>query len=91
MKAISSVQVENDRVRIREWRFAPSTETGWHRHEYDFVVVPQTSGRLRLRTKENESHVDLVEGCAYTRPAGVEHNVYNMGKEEIVLIEIDLF
>ena len=77
-------------MRVREWRFAPGTETGWHRHEYDFVVVPLTCGQLCLRTKDGESQVDLVAGSAYTRSAGIEHNVTNACAHEILLLEIDL-
>ncbi len=27
-----TVQLENDRVIVTEWRFEPGAETGWHRH-----------------------------------------------------------
>jgi len=89
-KAVATIQVESDRVRIREWRFAPASETGWHRHEHDFVVVPQTNGRLCLNANNGESYVDLIAGNAYTRSAGVEHNVTNASEHEVVLLEIDL-
>ena len=89
-KAIATIQAENDRVRIREWRFEPGSETGWHRHEHDFVVVPQTNGRLCLEAKNGESYVGLIAGNAYTRLAGVEHNVTNASEHEVVLLEIDL-
>lgn len=39
-QAIPTVQVDNDRVRVTEWRFAPGAETGEHIHEMDYVVVP---------------------------------------------------
>ncbi|MGB5327190.1 MAG: cupin, partial [Gammaproteobacteria bacterium] len=32
-----TVQLENDRVIVTEWRFAPGAETTWHRHAYDYV------------------------------------------------------
>ena len=35
-----TVQVDNERVRITEWRFAPGAETGEHVHGMDYVVVP---------------------------------------------------
>ena len=35
-----TVQIDNDRVRVTEWRFAKRGDnTGWHRHEYDYVVI----------------------------------------------------
>ncbi len=47
-QAVAQVKLETARVRITEYRFAPQAETGWHRHGYDYVVVPLTSGRLLL-------------------------------------------
>jgi quercetin dioxygenase-like cupin family protein len=41
MKATSLVQVQNDRVIVTEWRFAPGAETGHHVHPHDYVVVPR--------------------------------------------------
>ena len=46
--ATPTVFVDNERVRVTEWRFAPGAATGWHRHEYDYVVVPMLDGKLRL-------------------------------------------
>jgi quercetin dioxygenase-like cupin family protein len=48
VKATSLLQVRNDRVIVTEWRFAPGAETGAHVHAHDYVVVPLTSGTLRL-------------------------------------------
>ena len=42
--AVPTLQIDNDRVRVIEWRFPPGASTGWHRHEYDYVVVPMTTG-----------------------------------------------
>ena len=89
-KAKSTVQIENNRVIVHEWRFAPGEETGWHRHMFDYVVVPYTSGRLLLEAKEGNSEAGLVEGSPYFRNAGVEHNVVNITDSELVFLEIEL-
>jgi len=89
-KAVFRVQVDNDRTIVRQWRFAPGTETGWHCHGHDFIVVPQTAGTLLLQTKSGESSRVLKPGCSYFRQAGIEHNAVNTGEEEIVLLEIEL-
>jgi beta-alanine degradation protein BauB len=34
-----TVQIDNDRVRVSRWRFAPGAETGRHRHEFAFVAI----------------------------------------------------
>ena len=83
-------QLENDRVIVTEWRFAPGAETGWHRHAHDYVVVPQTDGELLLETPEGERNAPLVAGKSYTRQVGVEHNVINNSAHEVVFVEIEL-
>jgi len=90
MKATAHVQVENDWVKVTEWRFAPGAETGQHVHAHDYVVVPLTSGVLRLeeRTATREAH--LVSGVAYAREKGVEHNVVNANDFEFRFVEIEV-
>ena len=69
--AVATVQVDNERVIVTEWRFAPGAETGWHRHGYDYVVVPQTTGQLLLETRDGEVRADLTAGISYYRGEGV--------------------
>lgn len=88
--AIPTVQVDNDTVRVTEWRFAPGAETGWHRHEHDYVVVPVTDGTLHLETPDGPITADLKLGHSYSRPIGVEHNVINAGARELVFIEVEI-
>ena len=47
-RAVPTVFIDNERVRVTEWRFAPGAATGWHRHEMDYVVVPMADGVLEL-------------------------------------------
>ena len=75
--ATPEVQLENDRVIVTEWKFAPGAETSWHRHEYDYVVVPQTTGRLNIETETEECEAELVSGVSYSLIKGVKHNVVN--------------
>ena len=89
-QATAAVQIDNERVTVTEWKFAPGAETGWHRHQYDYVVVPQTSGTLRLVTKDGDNESVLTSGKSYFRKAGVEHNVINASGGEFVFIEIEL-
>lgn len=85
-----TVMIENDRVLVTEWRFAPNAETGWHRHQYDYVVVPQTTGTLRLEETDGERTVELKTGQPYFRNSGVEHNVVNTNDYEFVFVEVEL-
>ena len=90
-KAVSTIQVENDRVRVTEWRFAKGAATGFHRHEYDYVVVPGTTGRLKIVGPDGkETFAELTAGQAYAREAGVEHDVVNAHDGEFVFVEIEI-
>jgi len=88
--AVPTVQIETDRVIVTEWRFAAGAETTWHRHEYDYVVVPQTTGKLLIETEAGEIISELVSGVSYARSKGVEHNVINHNNFEFVFVEIEL-
>lgn len=88
--AVPTVQVDNERVRVTEWRFAPGAATGWHRHELDYVVVPMTTGTLRFDNGESETMAQLVIGQAYARVAPVEHNVINANPFELTFLEIEV-
>lgn len=90
-RAVPTVQIDNDRVRVTEWRFAPGAETGFHVHEMDYVVVPSMDGRLKLVSPEGEeTYADLQRGVSYFRRAGVHHNVINASGGEYAFVEIEL-
>lgn len=90
LAAKPTLQIDNDRVRVTGWRFAPGAATGWHRHEMDYVVVPMLDGRLRLVEPEGTREVELKAGVSYTRKAGVEHDVINANTYEYAFIEVEL-
>lgn len=89
-QARATVQVDNERVVVTEWRFAPGAQTGWHRHGHDYVVVPLMDGQLLLQTPDGEHVSPLRAGQSYARPAGVEHNLVNAGAGEFAFIEIEI-
>lgn len=88
--ATPTVLIDNDRVRVTEWRFAPGAATGWHRHEMDYVVTPMTDGVLLLETPDGAVESALKIGQPYFRAAGVEHDVINANDYEFVFIEAEL-
>jgi quercetin dioxygenase-like cupin family protein len=91
LRAVPTVQIDDATVRVTEWRFAPGAATGWHRHEYAYVVVPMTTGRLAITGPAGAaSTAELVTGRAYARPAGVEHDVANANAFEFVFVEIEI-
>ncbi len=90
-QALATVQIDNDDVRVTEWRFTPGAQTGFHVHEMDYVVVPLMNGRLSLVDRDGaENHADLVVGRSYTRKAGVAHNVINANDATFAFVEIEL-
>lgn len=88
--ATSTVFVENDRVIVTEWRFAPGANTGWHKHGHDYVVVPLMDGKVRLETPAGPAQAEMKAGVPYFRRAGVEHDVINANDTEYAFIEIEL-
>jgi quercetin dioxygenase-like cupin family protein len=89
-RASFKVLIDNPRVRVTEWTFAPGAATGWHKHEHDYVVVPMTTGTLALEEAGGTRAAGLVLGEPYFRPAGVEHDVINANAHPFRFIEIEL-
>jgi len=83
--------IDNPRTRVTEWRFAPGASTGWHRHELDYVIVPLSTGRLKLLDADgNETIAELQVGVPYFREAGVEHDVINDNAFEFAFMEVEI-
>ncbi len=90
-EAKPTVFIDNERVRVTEWRFAPGAATGWHRHGYDYVVVPMLDGKLRIVTEGGTENIaELKKGVPYFRNVGVEHDVINANYYEFAFIEIEM-
>ena len=90
MLATSRCQLDNARVTVTEWHFAPGAETGHHVHPLDYVVVPLTTGTLRLEIEGGGTDNVLEAGASYSRVAGSAHNVVNVNDFEFRFIEIEL-
>jgi quercetin dioxygenase-like cupin family protein len=88
--AKATVFIENEKVIVTEYRFAPGANTGWHRHGHDYVIVPLMDGKLKLETAEGTSFAEMKKGAPYFRNAGVEHDVINANDGEYAFIEIEL-
>ena len=88
--ATPRVLMDNDRTRLTEWRFAPGANTGWHRHEYDYVAAPMLDGTLEIALPGGERVKSGLEtGVPYFRQEGVEHDVINTNGFEFAFIEIE--
>lgn len=83
--------IDNEKVKVTEWKFKPGQSTGWHRHEMDYVVVPVTTGKLLLKEPDGERTVDLIIGQPYFREEGVEHDVINPSlTDDFIFIEVEM-
>jgi beta-alanine degradation protein BauB len=88
--AVPTIQIDNSRTRVTEWRFPPGAATGWHRHGMDYVVVPMISGNLKIVDSQgNETISKLEQGVSYYREAGVEHDVINDNNFEFIFVEVE--
>jgi len=90
-KAKPTVQIDDDNVKVTRWDFSPGAETGWHRHEMDYIVVPLADGALTAEMPDGsviENKLNI--GASYARLVGVEHNIINNSESPYSFIEIEL-
>ncbi len=90
--ASPTIFIQNDRVRETEWRFSKKGDnTGWHTHEYDYVVVPLFDGTLEIDHPDgSRTTAQLQNGVPYYRDLGVRHDVINGNDFECAFVEIEL-
>jgi len=83
--------IDDARVRVTRFDFAPGQETGWHRHEFDYVITAATDCHMRLGLPGGETtQVTVMAANAYRRDAGVEHTVINAGDAPMAFVEVEL-
>jgi len=83
--------VDDDRVRVTRFDFAPGAETGWHRHGLDYVITAVTDCHMLLEEPGGGTRRVLVPaGTAYRRNEGVKHNVVNDGDQSMSFVEVEL-
>lgn len=87
----ATMLVDDDRVRVTRFDFAPGDETGWHCHGHDYVITAVTDCPMLLEEPGGGTRRVLVPaGTAYRRSAGVEHNVINDGSVAMRFVEVEL-
>lgn len=83
--------IDDERVRVTRFTFAPGAETGWHTHGMDYVITAVTACRMLLEEPGGATRIaEIPAGGAYVRKAGVEHNVVNDGAAPMTFIETEL-
>lgn len=90
-QATATVKIDEPYVRVIEYRFEPGAETGWHRHEADYVIVPLMDGDLLLEEPGGTSRVARLKAHEpYARREGVEHNVVSANDVPFAFLEIEI-
>lgn len=83
--------IDDERVRVTRFDFAPGAETGWHEHGMDYVITAVTDCQMLLEEPGGETREVLIPaGTAYRRDKGVQHNVINGGDRQMVFVEVEL-
>ena len=84
-----SVVLENDRVRVLEYRGAPGTKADMHSHP-DLVAVALRGGKVRFALANGQTQdADLADGEAGFFEA-TEHMTENAGSSDIHMLLIEL-
>lgn len=79
------------RLRVTQWAFdARGASTGEHEHEYDYLVVPVTGGRLQVVQEDGATEMVQSAGIPYSGTAGTRHTVMSAQDDPVVFVEIEL-
>ncbi len=88
--ALAETLVNEERVSVNRFTFAPGAETGFHVHEFDYVITAITDCSMMIEEEGSTREVFVKAGEAYSRKAGVAHNVINDSAAEMVFVEVEL-
>jgi len=90
-QATATQQLDDARVRVTRFDFAPGAETGWHEHGMDYVITTLTDCTMLLEEPGGASRkVEVAAGTSYRREKGVHHNVINGGDAPMSFVEVEL-
>ena len=88
---LSTLLVEDEKVRVTRFDFDPGQETGWHVHKFDYVITAITDCFMLLQNPDGTQSIsEVLAGNAYSRDAGVTHNVINQSEQKMSFIEVEL-
>ena len=90
--ASAIILIENPRTRVTRWTFpARGDNTGWHKHEFDYVFMPLSDGHLDIETPNGERvTVIMKSGVPHFRKQGEVHDVISANDHEYTFVEIEL-
>lgn len=86
----SEVLLENERVRVKRVILQPAVEYPEHTHELPHVGVIIKGGVLEFHEGGNVERVELKDGDAGWREAGVTHRIVNLSPHPVEVVEVEL-
>jgi len=87
----AKILLENERVRVREVRSEPGVKPGPHTHPYAHVGVILDAGTLQFNDPDGKSEKRTFKsGDVGWRDAKVTHEVVNVGKSPMRIIEVEI-
>ena len=90
-QATATQVIDDARVRVTRFDFAPGAETGWHTHGYDYVITTLTECQMELEHPDGtKTQNNVPAGTSYRRTEGIEHNVINGGDATMSFVEVEL-
>ena len=87
-----TVAYTGEHMQLTLMQLAPGEEIGWERHGHLDQFLRVEHGRARVELGRTEHAVDetheVEDDWAFIVPAGVWHNVVNIGRDEVKLYSI---
>ena len=89
-KAEPTIIIENEKVKVADWRMGPDTQIGHHGHSMDYLVVALSGGELTIAGSEENIAFPLEVGVTVFGNTGDAHDVLNRGDAELRFLEIEI-
>ena len=90
-QATATELIDDARVRVTRFDFAPGAETGRHCHGLDYVIITLTDCHMRLdKLGRDTRHTLIPAGVSHGCEEGVGHNVINEGDAPMSFVELEL-
>ena len=83
------VLLENDKVKVLDFKLKPGEETGMHSHP-NYIVYFLTDGKMMTAMADGKSTESEVKAGDISWSEGLTHNNKNTGKTEAHAIVIEL-
>ncbi|MEO8423677.1 MAG: cupin domain-containing protein [Actinomycetota bacterium] len=87
-----TVVYTGEHTQLTLMRLGPDEEIGWERHEHLDQFLRLEHGRARVEFGRTEDAVDetheVADDWAFIVPAGVWHNVVNIGADDVKLYSL---